>query len=264
MKYPFPKNTLFVPLFLLLTIWGTFFLQHLGLGRFNCYGVVPREWIGLRGVFFGPLFHSGWKHIINNSIPLVVLSFFAVLFYQRMAYFVILFGWILSGLLVWLFGNLFPADRLGCHIGASGIVYLLASYVFFSGILKKSRNLIAISLIVVFLYGSMIWGVIPEEFLPKFYREDQNPVSWESHLSGGLVGLLFAFLTRNYGEQRPRYSWEIQAEPDEREKWLWEQYKESLPIEERIELEKKYGEETPPPDPDQDDSDSYWYYNDSR
>src|SRR5690625_2589092 len=94
MKYPFPKNSLYVPLILLVMIWGTFILQAFGLGEFNCYGIVPRNWIGLRGILFSPLFHSGWKHILNNTFPLIVLSFFAVLFYQRIAYYVIAFGWI--------------------------------------------------------------------------------------------------------------------------------------------------------------------------
>ena len=259
MKYPFPKNTLVVPLLLLFAIWSVFFLQSQGLGADTCYGVFPRSIEGLRGILFAPLFHSGWKHIINNSIPLAVLSFFAVLFYERIAYYVIIFGWIFTGALVWIFGNLWD-NYVGCHIGASGVVYLLASFVFFSGIFKYSRNLIAISLIVVFLYGSMIWGVFPEEILPKFYRESSNPISWESHFAGGIVGFIFALITRKYGPQRKIYSWEINSEPDAREKMLWERYKETLPEEERIALEKKYGEE-----PEEDsDNDNYWFTNDSR
>lgn len=258
MNYPFPKNTLVVPAVLIIAIWATFFLQSQGLGDNNCYGVFPRTFEGLRGILFAPLFHSGWKHIINNSIPLTVLSFFAVLFYQRIAYYVIIFGWIFTGLLVWIFGNLWD-NYSGCHIGASGIVYLLASYIFFSGIMKRSRNLIAVSLIVVFLYGSMIWGIFPEEMLPKFYKESSNPISWESHLAGGIVGFTFAFITKKYGIQRKIYSWEMNPEPDAREKYLWEQYKQSLPEHEKIALEKKYGEESKNP-PESD----YWFTNDSR
>lgn len=258
MKYPFPKNTWVVPALLLITIWSVFFLQYLGLGKENCYGVFPRTLEGLRGILFAPLLHSGWKHIINNSIPLTVLSFFAVLFYQRMAYYIITFGWIFTGTLVWIFGNLWD-NHTGCHIGASGVVYLLASYIFFSGILKKSRNLIAVSLIVVFLYGSMIWGIFPEEILPKFYRESSNPISWESHLAGGIVGFIFALITRRYGIQRKIYSWEQNHEPDEREKYLWERYKETLSHEERTALEIKYGELSE----DKSDED-YWFTNDSR
>lgn len=261
MKYPFPKNTLYVPLFLVAAIWGTFILQLTGFGQYNCFGIVPREPIGLRGILFAPLFHSGWKHIISNTFPLIILSFFAVMFYKRMAYFVILFGWIGSGLLVWLFGNLLPGDTVGCHIGASGVVYVLAAYVFLSGVLRKSRNLVAISFIVVFLYGSMIWGVVPEEFLPKFMNEESNPISWESHLAGAIMGILFAFITRNYGEQQKKYSWEITDTPDVREQELWEQYKASLTEEERIFLEKKYGEE---PKQDSTPNSDFWYYNDSR
>ncbi|MFA7449050.1 MAG: rhomboid family intramembrane serine protease [Weeksellaceae bacterium] len=242
MKYPFPKNTLYVPLILLFLIWATFGLQYLGLGKFNCYGVVPRHWIGLRGVVFAPLFHSGWQHILNNSIPLAVLSFFAVLFYQRLAYYVIIFGWILSGILVWFFGNLFPAGSLGCHIGASGVVYLLASFIFFGGIFKNSRNLIAVSLIVVFLYGGMVWGVIPEDLMPWLYQNSSGPISWESHLSGALVGLFFALLTRNHNLEIEKNAVQRNDEPDAREKWLWEKYKETLSDEERTALEEKYNE----------------------
>jgi len=262
MKYPFPKNTLYVPLILLSLIWIVFLFQLQGFGQYNCYGIVPRNFVGLRGVLFGPLLHSGWKHIINNSIPLAVLSFFAVLMYERIAYYVIIFGWIFTGLLTWVFGNMLSGDGAGCHIGASGIVYLLASYVFFSGVLKKSRNLIAISLIVVLFYGSMVWGIFPEEYLPKFYKEDSNPISWESHLSGGIVGLVFALVTRKYGHQRKIYSWENRQEPDAREKWLWEKYKETLPEEERIKLEEKYGEN--PENNNIPDDNNYWFTNDSR
>src|SRR5690606_24753943 len=261
MRYPFPKNTLYVPLILLFVIWITFLLQNLGLGQFNCYGIVPRNGLGLRGIILSPLFHSGWKHIINNSIPLAVLSFFAVLFYQRTAYYVIMLGWIFSGLLVWLFGNLLPGDGIGCHIGASGLVYLLASYVFFSGIFKKSRNLIAVSLIVVFLYGSMVWGVIPEEFMPWLYPDGKASISWESHLFGALVGLLFAILTRKKGgEEVRKYSWETSEEPDAREKWLWNKYKESLSEEERKWIEQKYNEEElEKPEENKSGEQNYWY-----
>ncbi|MFA5619528.1 MAG: rhomboid family intramembrane serine protease [Weeksellaceae bacterium] len=269
MKYPFPKSSLYIPMILLILIWSTFLLQNFGLGSYNCYGIVPRNFIGLRGIILGPLFHGGWKHIINNSIPLAVLSFFAVLFYERIAYYVIIFGWLLTGLMVWLIGNLFPEETIGCHIGASGIVYLLASYVFFSGILKKSRNLIAISLIVVFLYGGMIWGVFPEEYLPKLQGQNSNPISWESHLAGGVIGLIFAFITRKYGPETKKYSWEEKSEPDASEQWLWEKYKASLPEDERVELEKKYGEwkekeiEIPENKPQKDDDD-YWFSTDTR
>lgn len=259
MKYPFPKNTLYVPLLLLFLIWFTFLLQHLGLGKYNCYGIVPRNFIGIRGILFSPLFHSGWKHIINNSVPLAVLSFFAVLFYQRTAYLVIAFGWILTGVLVWLGGNLFFGQAAGCHIGASGLVYLLASFVFFGGIIKKSKNLVAVSLIVVFLYGSMIWGVFPEELLPQFYKKGSNPVSWESHLSGAIVGLLFAFITRKSGPAEKKFSWETRTELDSREEWLWNKYKESLPEDERKSLEEKYGEYKNP-----EDDDDYWFTTDTR
>lgn len=121
----------------------------------------------------------------------------------------------------------------------------------------------------------MIWGVFPEDFFPNVFKEDSNPISWESHLSGFLVGLLFAFISRKYGEKPKKYSWEVNAEPDAREKWLWEKYKESLSDEERKDLEVKYGEWVEPQEPsnldskdDQsnpphDNQGGYWYQNHS-
>lgn len=97
-------------------------------------------------------------------------------------------------------------------------------------------------MIVVFLYGSMVWGIVPEEFLPKFYTQKSSPISWESHLAGGVVGLIFAILTKNYGVQKKKYSWEENNQPDAREKWLWNAYKETLTEEEKISIEQKYGE----------------------
>lgn len=103
------------------------------------------------------------------------------------------------GIWVWVGG------RSGYHIGASGLVYGLASFLFFSGVIRNDIRLLAISLLVVFLYGSMIWGIFP--IFPQ--------VSWESHMLGGISGLVLAIYYRKYGPQKKVYEWELEEEEEE-------------------------------------------------
>jgi len=241
MAYPFPKKTIIIPTFLVVLIWSIFLIENSGIGLRDCYGVVPRTLFGLKGILLSPLFHSGWTHLISNTFPLFFLSFLALLMYDRLAYYVIIFGWILSGTILWLIGNPpFMNDGLGCHIGASGIVYMLASFILFSGIIRKERGLMAISAVVLLLYGGMFWGVIPEEFLPSFNSKG-NPISWEGHLSGFIVGLFFAILFRRIGPQKKQAKWEEPNYYDPREEELWQRYLDSInpPIIKEDEIKKE-------------------------
>lgn len=224
MNYPFPKKTIVIPLFLITMIWSVFLIEYSGIGLRDCYGVVPRTFYGLKGILLSPFFHSGWTHLLSNTFPLLFLSFLALLMYDRLAYYVIFFGWIISGSLLWLIGNPpFMDDAVGCHIGASGIVYMLASFILFSGIIRKERGLMAISAIVIFFYGGMFWGVLPEEFLPSA-NLGNNPISWEGHLSGFLVGGFFAYLFRNIGPKKSKPHWDQENYYDPREEELWQRY----------------------------------------
>jgi membrane associated rhomboid family serine protease len=150
---------------------------HLGLARF---GILPRTLTGLRGIAFAPLIHGGVEHLFNNSIPLLVLGWLTVYFYPQASGRVLWVSWLATGLWVWTVG------RESYHIGASGLVYALAGFVFFSGVIRRRIALMAVSLIVVFLYGGMWWGMLPL----------QPAISWESHLFGGVVGSLMAWFYR--------------------------------------------------------------------
>jgi membrane associated rhomboid family serine protease len=156
------------------------------------FGIRPQKLEGLFGVFFSPFLHGDIEHLYNNSIPLLVLSLALFYFYHKIAWKVILFGVLFSGLLTWLI-----ADR-GNHIGASGLIYVLVSFIFFKGIFAKHYRLIALSLIVIFLYGSRIWYVFP-------IREG---MSWEGHLSGLITGFIFALIFRKQVAKPERYRWE--------------------------------------------------------
>ncbi|MCB1307189.1 MAG: rhomboid family intramembrane serine protease [Leptospiraceae bacterium] len=143
-------------------------------------GIYPRTVKGLPGILLAPLIHGDRMHLYSNSIPLFVLVTGLFYYYHNMARAVLVFVYLIGNAGVWLFA------RPSFHIGASGIIYGLVTFIFFSGVFRKERPAIALSLIVTFLYGSMIWGVLPI----------QPGVSWEAHLSGAVCGLLAAVYFR--------------------------------------------------------------------
>lgn len=187
--FKFDNSVILVPFIVVFTIWFVFWLDLKFNFNFNKYGILPRTVKGLRGIVFSPFLHSGTSHLINNSIPLVVLISGLLYFYKKIALKVLVYGTIFTGILTWIIG------RESYHIGASGIVYLLFSFIFFSGIIRKHYRLIAFSLVIIFLYGSMMWYVFPIK----------EGISWEGHLSGFIIGLLLSVFYRRIGPQKPIY-----------------------------------------------------------
>lgn len=186
---------------LVLVLWLIKLLEMKSGFLLTEYGVLPRTVEGLKGVITSPLIHGDYKHLISNSVPLLVLGAGLVYFYQSLAFRVFLLVYLLGGFWLWLGG------RESYHIGASGIVYGLTSFLFFSGVFRRDTRLMALSLLVVFLYGGMIWGIFP-----LFIG-----MSWEAHLFGGLAGLLISFVYRGEGPQRKVYTWEDETEEVEDE-----------------------------------------------
>ena len=167
----------YTPTLLLLVIWLVKLIEFSFDISFSNYGIYPRKFDNIYGIFFSPLIHSDFNHLIANSLPFLFLSSAIMFFYKKIAIRVIIYSWILTGFTVWLGG------RYAYHIGASGLIYAFTSFLFFSGILSKDKNLIAISLLVVFVYGGLIWGVLPKS----------GNVSWESHLFGFITGLILTY-----------------------------------------------------------------------
>jgi membrane associated rhomboid family serine protease len=192
----------FIPGFLLVLILSIIkYYEVQTETSFASYGLFPRSVPDLRGIITFPLIHKDYDHLFSNAIPLFILMAMLRYFYREVSLKVFLLTWILGGLWLWLGG------RASYHIGASGLVYGLSSFIFFSGIWRRERRMLAVSFIVVFLYGGMVWGIFP------WFKE----TSWEGHLFGGLAGLLLSWTYRKEGPQRTKYQWE--DEPDEFEEF---------------------------------------------
>jgi membrane associated rhomboid family serine protease len=164
-------------------------------------GVFPHHLKGLHGILTSPFIHSGFPHLVSNSIPFFILLFVLVYFYRSFSYRIFWQIYLLSGICVWI------AGREAWHIGASGVVYGLAAFHFVSGIIRNDVRLLTISVVVVFLYGGMVWGMFPI-----------NPdISWESHLWGAVSGVLLALYYRKYNIRRNPFDWENDEEAEEDE-----------------------------------------------
>lgn len=195
-------TALLLPAITVVLLWCIWLLDaglELDLARFGLY---PREAKGLLGILSMPLLHGDWQHVFDNSTAVLLLGWCLLYFYPRVAGRVVLLTWIAGGVGVWLIG------RAGSpHIGISGVIYGVAAFLFTSGLLRGQRTLMALSLIVVFLYGSLVWGILPLV----------QGMSWEGHLCGAFVGLVLAFVNRKVppavSDPRPSFA----DEPDEDE-----------------------------------------------
>jgi membrane associated rhomboid family serine protease len=173
-------------------------LLNLGLGlSVEGFGVRPRELAGLFGILVAPLVHGGFAHLFSNSLPLIVAGTAMLYLYPQSSLRVLPAIYFGPGIAVWLF-----ARGGSSHLGASGLVYGLVSYIFVAGLIRRDRRAIAASLLVSFMYGALVWGVLPIK----------RGVSWETHLAAALIGLGLAILLRRLDlPPRRRYSWEDEA-----------------------------------------------------
>lgn len=196
--------SMMIPGIFVFLMWLVKLVEVLFGFDFSDLGIYPMTAGGLPGILLSPLIHADFNHLFNNSIPLFFLSVALFYFYSEVATKIFILNYLITGSLVWL------AGRDAWHIGASGLVYGLASFLFFSGIIRRYFRLIALSLLVVFLYGEMVWGIFP-----GIYKN----VSWESHMLGFFSGIVLAIWFRNEGPQQPVYEWmDEEEEVEEGEK----------------------------------------------
>lgn len=179
----------FYPSLFILLLWAIKLFEEVFSVNLAWYGLYPRTIHGLLGILTSPLLHANFSHLISNTIPLFILGSIIVFFYRSIAFPVFFWVYFMTGLWVW------AAGRDSYHIGASGIIYGFISFLFFSGIFRKDTRLLALSLFVVFVYGSTVWGMLPLN----------NGISWESHLLGALAGVITSYNFRKEGPQPRKY-----------------------------------------------------------
>tara|TARA_B100000497_G_C7665281_1_gene401064 strand:+ start:269 stop:937 length:669 start_codon:yes stop_codon:yes gene_type:complete len=194
-------TSLRVPIYSVGILWMVHLFTILSGMRLSMYGVYPRSFSGLKGIFLSPFIHGSIHHLFSNSIPLFVMLFMILFFYKRVAFSSIMLIYLLTGIGVWAF-----ARTHVYHIGASGVVYGLVSFVFWTGIFRRNLKSVVLALIVTTLYSGYFLGVLP----------NQPGISWESHLIGGLVGILVAFLFKNSIEidEKKKDPWASEGPPE--------------------------------------------------
>ncbi|MBA2611018.1 MAG: rhomboid family intramembrane serine protease [Bacteroidetes bacterium] len=206
MKYFLAKqifNSILYPFLFVLSIWIVFFIERSNDLNFVHYGILPRTTEGLIGIITSVFIHGDIEHIASNSIPLLVLGMMLFYFYKKIAKATFVWIWLVSGIWLWM-GGRNSIDHPTFHIGASTLIYGLATFLFFSGVFRKHLRLMVVSAMVVFLYGSIMWGIFPLK----------TEISWEGHLFGALAGVLVAFNYRKEGPQRRLYHWDEDNDDD--------------------------------------------------
>ena len=195
-------NIMFIPILFVVLIWIIKEIELIFNLSFVEYGIIPWDTNKLINVFSFPFIHADFSHLINNTYPILILGGIISFAYKSIKNRIFLLSYLLSGIILWFIG-----DPNKIVIGASGIVYAFASFILISGFIKQNPKLSFLSFLVIFLYGSIFWGMLP---MP-------NQVSWEGHLAGFIAGIIIAIIFRKMGPQRKKYSWEMEEELENKE-----------------------------------------------
>jgi membrane associated rhomboid family serine protease len=195
-------NSMVLPFMLVVLMTAVRAVQSIGGFDLSFLGILPRSWEGLPGIVTSPFIHADFSHLAANAVPMFILGSALIYFYKDISIRVFLLIYLFTNLWVWI------GARAAWHIGASGVVYGLASFIFISGVIRRHTGLMAVALIVAFLYGSMIWGIFPE-FFPE------RNISWESHLFGIIAGGILAWFFRKEGPQIKVHEWPDELDEDD-------------------------------------------------
>ncbi|MFN6944115.1 MAG: rhomboid family intramembrane serine protease [Cytophagaceae bacterium] len=171
--------------FVLILLLVYFLLPFLPINRV-VFGIIPREPLGLIGIFTSPLIHANIYHLLSNSVSLLILGGIMFAFYRNSATYVMIFCYFIPNIIVWFIGR--PAP----HVGASGIIYGIAFFLFLIGFLRKDFTSTILSVLIIIFYGGMFFGLLPVT----------EEMSWEGHLGGAVTGIACAIFFRKPAKRR--------------------------------------------------------------
>lgn len=192
--FKYSNSVIGLPLFFVWFLWFIYWIEIKFDFDFVENGIFPRTFYGFQGIIFSPFIHADIEHLYNNSIPILVLLGALRYFYAKQSMAVIGYGILLSGLITWVIG------RSNYHIGASSLIYVLVSFIFFKGIQTKYYRLVALSLAVVIVYGGMVWYIFPKV---------EETISWEGHLAGLITGFILSLIYKTPEFKKIiKYDWE--------------------------------------------------------
>ncbi|MDQ8204762.1 rhomboid family intramembrane serine protease [Pelagicoccus sp. SDUM812003] len=181
----------FIPLLWLVALmWVVFLVDSAASLQLSRFGILPRNSEGLLGIVTWSFLHGNLSHIANNSVSLLIFG--GIVAARSRDTFIKLTAYVIpiSGVCVWVFG------RPAVHIGASGLVFGYFGYLVTRGFYDRQFLSVTISIVVILVWGSLVWGVLPSD----------GPVSWEGHLAGLLAGAAFARVSKKpRGKRRRAY-----------------------------------------------------------
>lgn len=202
------KNTIFnslvYPILFVLLMGLSHLFQFVFDISFVHFGIFPRSFKGLFGIISSPLIHGSFNHLFNNSVPIIILGGLLFYFYKEIAFKVSVWIYLMVGVWTWIYA------REAYHIGASGVLYGLFSFLLISGFIRRNKQLISLSFAVIFLYGSLVWGLFPIDI----------KVSFEAHVFGFIAGIILAIYYRKEGPQKVEHHWEEDEEDGEDKYWM--------------------------------------------
>jgi len=174
-------------LIIVAILYAILFLDWLLPIKINSFGLIPRTQFGLIGIITSPFLHGNLLHLNSNAIPLIVMLITLITFYDKKVWKIVVGITLLSGILLWIFG------RSANHIGASGMIYGLAAFLVFNGVMERNLKSIIISIVIAITYSGFVYGLTP--------FTTRSGVSWDGHLFGAISGVLVSYYLSRKGSK---------------------------------------------------------------
>jgi membrane associated rhomboid family serine protease len=151
--------------------------------------IYPRNIGRLWGIFTAPFLHVSFHHLEANTIPFVFMGVIIALEGARRLAGVTAIVIVIAGLGTWLIS---PGNE--DIVGASGVVFGYATYLFARGLFNRSLLQLLVGGVVGIVWG----GVLLASIVPHY------GVSWQDHAAGAVGGVVAAALLAR--ERKPARS----------------------------------------------------------